>query len=53
MSRQKKNRSSDKAIQKLIAATAILNLINALIELIESLIGYGEGAQSPFPLPPG
>ena len=39
MAQRKKNRSKDKALEKLIFATAILNLVKALIDLIKSLTG--------------
>ena len=38
MSRQKKSRN-DKALQKLLIVTAILNLLRALIDLIRDLTG--------------
>ena len=37
MARQKKNGNQDKTVKSIILATAILNLITKLIELIETL----------------
>lgn len=39
MSRQKKNRNDNSKLQKLLIVTAILNLIKALIDLINKFIG--------------
>ena len=50
MAQRKKNRSKDNALQKLIFATAILNLVKALIDLIKSLTGQGERGIPPLTL---
>lgn len=38
MARQKKNGNQNKALQSIVLATAILNLIRAIADLIERLL---------------
>lgn len=38
MARQKKNGNQNKALQSIVLATAILNLIRAILDIIERLL---------------
>lgn len=38
MARQKKNGNQDKALHRIVLATAILNLIRAIADLLERLL---------------
>lgn len=39
MAQKKKNRSKNTPVEKIVLATAILNLVKALIEIIRELTG--------------
>lgn len=39
MAQKKRNRSKNSSLEKIILATAILNLVKALIEIIRELTG--------------
>ena len=39
MAQKKRNRSKNHALEKIVLATAILNLVKALIEFIQELTG--------------
>lgn len=39
MARQKKNGKKDKAVETIVLITAILNLIQAVVEIIDQLTG--------------
>lgn len=39
MARQKKNGKKDKALETIVLITAILNLIQAVVEIIDQLTG--------------
>ena len=39
MAQKKRNRSKNQSLEKIVLATAILNLVKALIEIIRELTG--------------
>ena len=39
MAQKKRNRSKNRSLEKIVLATAILNLVKALIEIIRELTG--------------
>ena len=48
MARKKKKGSQDKTLKILVLATAILNLIQAIVNLFNKLLEQGEGGKPPL-----